>query len=139
VNQVNADGILPLFKAMKQNLDAGCRPDGTNCRAGATPVPLPIGFTAADSERAALNSFLISTTTINDLNQNAAGNFAGRLEQITLAAHLRPNQQFNTITYLDSGGDSYYHSLQATLRKRVLSGLMFGQACSLPKPNAQHD
>src|SRR5207302_11455104 len=84
-------------------------------------------------DRAAVNSFLISTATINDLNQNAAGNFAGRLEQITLAAHLRPNQQFNTITYLDSGGDSYYHSLQATLRKRFSSGFMFGLAYPFAK------
>jgi len=133
VNQINADGILPLFNAMKQNLATGCRPDGTNCRAGATPVPLPVGFTVPDSERAAFNSFLISTTTVNDLNQNAAGNFAGRLEQITLAARLRPNQQFNTITYLDSGGNSYYHSLQVTLRKRFSSGLMFGLAYTFAK------
>jgi len=109
-------------------LDAGCRPDGTNCRAGATPVPLPIGFNVADSERAALNSFLISTTTINDLSQNAAGNFAGRIEQTTLAAHLRPNQQFSSAIFISNSADSVYHSLQTTVRKRFSQGLLFNFA-----------
>jgi hypothetical protein len=64
---------------------------------------------------------------------NGAGNFAGRVEQTTLAAHLRPNQQFATITYLDSGGDSYYHSAQVTARKRFDAGLMLGVAYTLAK------
>ena len=64
---------------------------------------------------------------------NAAGNFAGRVEQTTLAARLRPNPQFGTITYLDSGGDSYYHSFQATLRKRFDAGVLFGLAYTLAK------
>ena len=41
----------------------------------------------------------------------------------TLALRLRPNQQFNRITYLDSGGDSYYHGLQVVLRRRFGRGL----------------
>ena len=58
---------------------------------------------------------------------------AGRIEQTTLAAHLRPNQQFNTITYLDAGGDSYYHAFQLTLRKRFNAGLLLGLAYSFSK------
>jgi len=55
------------------------------------------------------------------------------VEQTTLAAKLRPNQQFAKITYLDSGGDSYYHSAQATLRKRFGDGLQAGLAYTLGK------
>ena len=79
------------------------------------------------------STFANSSTTRSDLNLNGAGNFAGRVEQSTLAARLRPNQQFGTITYLDSGGDSYYHSMQATLRKRFESGLLFGLAYTFGK------
>src|SRR5438876_6196468 len=38
-----------------------------------------------------------------------------------------------TITYIDSGGDSYYHSGQATLRKRFGDGLQAGLAYTLGK------
>ena len=65
------------------------------------------------------STFVNTSLTQSDLTLNAAGNFAGRLEQTALAAKLRPNQQFAKVTYIDSGGDSYYHSAQATLRKRV--------------------
>jgi len=74
-----------------------------------------------------------SSTTATDLATNAAGNFAGRIEQTTLAAKLRPNQQFGVITYLDSGGDSYYHGLQLTARKRFQGGLLFGIAYTWSK------
>jgi hypothetical protein len=35
--------------------------------------------------------FVNSSTTLTELAQNAAGNFAGCVEQTTLTAHLRPN------------------------------------------------
>jgi hypothetical protein len=79
------------------------------------------------------SAFVNSSTTISDLNLNGAGNFAGRVEQTTLAAKLRPNQQFGTITYLDAGGDSYYHAFQATLRKRFETGLLLGIAYTFAK------
>jgi len=46
---------------------------------------------------------------------------------------LRPNQQFSSIYYIDAGGDSYYHAMQATLRKRFEKGLMFGMAYTVGK------
>ncbi len=117
VNQINADGILPLFRDLQSK----------------SPAAVPIPFQVLPAEKDAFNSFLTSAQTTADLKQNAAGNFAGRLEQVTLQAKLRPNQQFNTITYLDSGGDSYYHSLQATLRKRFSGGLLVGAAYTFGK------
>jgi len=128
INQINSDGILPSFLAMQRNVNKGCRADGTTCPSGASGETVPMvaqGIVTA--------TFVNSSTTLTNLTQNAAGTFAGRVEQNTLAAHLRPNQQFATITYVDTGGDSYYHSLQATLRRRFSRGLLFGMAYTLSK------
>jgi hypothetical protein len=128
INQIDAAPILPSFLIMQRNVSARCNADGTGCPAGivGTPVPLVTSGTVT-------SAFVNSSTTATDLAQNAAGNFAGRIEQSFLGAHLRPNQQFGTITYIDSGGDSYYHALQLTLRKRFTKGLLFGFAYSLSK------
>ncbi len=125
VNQINADPILPSFLLMQQNVAKGCQPDGTGC-SGGSPVPIV-------TSGALTAAFVNSSTTKTDLAQNGAGNFAGRIEQTTLALHLRPNQQFAGITYLDSGGDSYYHGLQITVRKRFANGLLFGLAYTFSK------
>src|SRR5262249_29413789 len=89
VNQVNADPILPSFLSMQQNVNRGCNPDGTGCPANVTGLTIPIVASGITN-----GTFVNSSTTRSDLAQNGAGNFAGRLEQSTLAAHLRPNQQF---------------------------------------------
>lgn len=128
VNQINSDPILPSFLAMQGNVTNGCNPDGSGCPAGKTGQPIPLvtqGLLTA--------SFVNSSTTRTDLSQNGAGNFASRIEQTTLALKLRPNQQFSTITYLDSGGDSYYHSAQFRLTKRFSQGLQFGLAYTYGK------
>lgn len=128
INQINADPILPSFLALQQNFRNGCQPDGTRCPDGASAVAVPLL-----QQRVVDANFVNSATTQNDLRLNAAGTFAGRIEQTTLAARLRPNQQFGTITYLDSGGDSYYHSLQTSLRKRFRGGVMAGIAYTFSK------
>ncbi len=128
LNQINADPILPSFLVMQQNVGAKCRADGTGCPTGVAGQPVPIvasGIVTA--------AFVNTTTTATELSQNAAGTFAGRVEQTTLAAKLRPNQQFSTITYIDSGGDSYYHAMQATVRKRFSQGLQLGVSYSFSK------
>ena len=133
INQVDATGILPSFLTMQQNVAKGCQADGTGCPTGVTGTPIPIVTSGAVT-----TAFVNSSTTRTDLTNNAAGNFAGRIEQTFTPAQiaalkLRPNQQFGVITYLDSGGDSYYHALQATLRKRFEKGLMFGLAYTFGK------
>jgi hypothetical protein len=127
-NQISAAPIVPQFLMMQANLKAGCKPDGTGCPSGVTGQPIPLVTSGVLQA-----SFVDSTTTINDLNQNAAGNFAGRIEQTTLAAHLRPNQQFGSIMMTSNASDSTYHSMQATLRKRFGSGLLFNAAYTLSK------
>ena len=128
LNEIGADPILPSFRIMQQNMNKGCRPDGSTCPTGVTGAVVPLVASGTLT-----STFVNSSTTQSDLQLNGAGNFAGRVEQTTLAARLRPNQQFATITYLDSGGDSYYHSGQLTLRKRFDAGLLLGLAYTLQK------
>jgi hypothetical protein len=132
MNQIDAAPILPSFLAMQRNVTiSGCRPDGTLANGaacgGASPVPLlQQGITTP--------AFLNSATTLTDLSQNAAGNFAGRLEQSTLAAGLRRNQQFAQILMIDNGGDSVYHAAQFTARKRFdQAGLLLNGAYTIGK------
>jgi hypothetical protein len=79
------------------------------------------------------SAFVNSSSSITDLQQNAAGNFAGRIEQTTLAAHLRPNQQFSSVMFLSNSADSVYHSLQTTLRKRFGNGFLMNMAYTYGK------
>jgi hypothetical protein len=79
------------------------------------------------------STFVNSSTSITDLQQNAAGNFAGRIEQTTLNAHLRPNQQFSSILFLSNMADSVFHSWQTTLRKRFAAGLLMNFAYTYGK------
>jgi hypothetical protein len=127
-NQINSGPILPSFVAMQANLKSGCHPDGTGCPGGVTPQAVPLVANGIVT-----SSFVNSSASITDLEQNAAGDMAGRIEQTTLAAHLRPNQQFGTITYLSNGADSIYHSWQTTLRKRFSAGLLLNVAYSFEK------
>ena len=121
-NQINSDPILESFRIMQRNLATCGAPLGTGC----APVPI-------QSTPGLTTAFFTSSTTVSELRQNAAGVFAERIEQTTLALGLRPNQQFARINYLDSGGDSYYHSMQATIRKRFSAGLQLGAAYTLAK------
>jgi hypothetical protein len=133
VNQVSAAPILSQFQAMQANVKAGCAPAGTGCPAGVTGQSIPLvtsGILTA--------AFVNSSASITDLNQNAAGNFAGRIEQTTLAAHLRPNQQFSSAVYASNAADSSYHSMQATLRKRLTHGLLFNMAYTFSKVMDNH-
>lgn len=135
VNQIDAKPLLPSFLAMQRNvaIGGGCRPDGTlangSACSGAVAVPMI-------QQGIISSAFANSAASITDLSpaQNAAGNMALRLEQNTLAARLRPNQQFAQILLLDNGADSIYHGLQTTFRKRFDSaGLLFGGGYTLSK------
>jgi hypothetical protein len=132
LNQINVDSVLPSFLIMKANYLAGCKGDGTGCPTGVTGTPVPI-VTSGAIPSTILGSVINSSTVYGYLTTNNVGSWAGRIEQYTLNLHLRPNQQFARITYLDSGGDSYYHAFQATLRKRYEKGLMMGLAYTYQK------
>jgi len=128
LNQINADGILPDFLNMQRNVDNRCTAAGTGCPAGVTGIPISL------VTRGIVNAaFVNSTATAGELAQNAAGTFAGRIEQTTAAAGLRPNSQYGIITYIDAAGDSYYHGFQSTLRKRFSNGLHLAASYTLAK------
>ena len=135
-NPVNADAIVPSFLIMQQNRAKGCTPLGTGCPSGVTGIT-PSLFTQLQTQggltAAAATTFLNSSTTLSDLDLNAAGNFAGRIEDTTLGLRLRPNQQFNVITYLSNEADSNYHAAQFTLRRRFSSGLALSMAYTFGK------
>ena len=124
-NQINPGPILPSFLLMQQNVSKGCRPDGTTCPSGVTGVTPPLlgQLTAGGLSATAAANVLNQAATLTDLQFNAAGSFAQRIEDNTLALKLRPNQQFARITYLDNSGDSNYHAAQFSLRRRFTSGL----------------
>jgi carboxypeptidase family protein/TonB-dependent receptor-like protein len=135
INQINGDPLVPSVPIMRANLLAGCNVDGTRpanspatvCVAGSgRPVPIVVS-------NPALASILNNAAARTEILQNEAGALAERIENNTLALRLRPNQQFNRITYLDSGGDSYYHGLQAVLRRRFGRGLGASLAYTLAK------
>jgi hypothetical protein len=127
-NQISANPILGSFTAMQSNLAAGCKPDGSGCPAGKTGAAIPLVTSGTLT-----STFVNSSSTITDLQQNAAGNFAGRIEQTTLAAHLRPNQQFSSIIFLSNQADSVFHSFQTTVRKRFATGLLLNFAYTYGK------
>jgi hypothetical protein len=127
-NQIIIAPVLGQFKAMQSNVNSGCQPDGTGCPAGVIGQSLPLvtsGILTA--------AFVNSATTKTDLQQNALGNFVTRVEQNTTAAHLRPNPQFNSISYLSNAADSVYHSMQATLRKRFANGFQLNSVFTWAK------
>ena len=127
-NQISAAPIVPQFLTMQANLNNKCKPDGTGCPAGVAGQPIPLVTSGILT-----SAFVNSPATITDLQQNAAGNFAGRIEQTTLKLNLRPNQQFGSAMFLSNSADSIYHSMQTTLRKRFSGGLLFNFAYTLSK------
>src|SRR5205814_2534279 len=113
----------------------GCRRSGSTAAGvpcGVTP-PLLGQLTAGGLSASSAANVLNQSATLTDLQFNAAGSFAQRIEDNTLALKLRRNQQFARITYLDNSGDSNYHAAQFTLRRRFSSGLGLSMAYTYGK------
>jgi len=139
------DGLLQSFLLAQQNLTRGCNPTGSR-PAGAAPDQC-VGGGAAIGILETLfgTSSMNSSTTILDLQRNAFANLLQRIDQTNItvdskgnptgipANFFRPNPQFSQIFYIDSGGNSYYHSLQLQLRRHFESGLDMGLAYTLGK------
>lgn len=131
-----APEVIASFNALQANQAGGCtnRALGTGCAAGYTPQSVGILLQLSDA------AFLNSAATTTDLTQNAVANLANRIDTSydiwtrgVSANYFRPNPQFSSLFYLDSGGDSYYHGLQATLRRRFENGFSFGLAYTFSK------
>jgi hypothetical protein len=146
INQLNSDPILSSFLMLQANLrQANCLPSGASRSTAAGVAPCSPAFTSAQipliGQLNALGggtagvTFVNSTNVQGDLNLSAAGATVERIEQDArfLSLHLRPNQQFSTITYLDNSGASNYHAAQFTLRKRFATGLGMSAAYTFGK------
>ncbi len=130
--------VIQSFKNLKANNDAGCTNPATptstaGCRSGYMPIPVGILLTLSTE------AFLNNAAAKTDYAQSGAGNMVNRIQTtFDLPAafprnYFRPNPQFSSIFYIDSGGNSYYHGLQATLRRRFDNGFSFGLAYSFSK------
>ena len=99
INQINSDQFLLPSESCSSAAIAGCRPSGTTSAGVAcgTVPPLRAQLIAGGlSATAADANVLNAAATLTDLQFNAAGAFAERIENNTLALRLRPNQQFGS-------------------------------------------
>ncbi|MEP7340921.1 MAG: TonB-dependent receptor [Acidobacteriota bacterium] len=142
LNQIRTDhdGLAESFLAAKQNLLNKCNPNGMNCPAGVTSLPVGILLRLSDP------NFLNSSAMQTNLLRNALGAVVAEIDANIVptqrndindnpfrADFFRPNPQFGEIFWLDSGGDSYYHSLQLSAQRRFDQGLSFGIAYTFGK------
>ncbi|MCA1634210.1 MAG: TonB-dependent receptor, partial [Acidobacteria bacterium] len=128
INQIDAAPILSSFLMLQaNNIATNCLPSGAT-RNTALPACVP-AFASSQipllsAGVSTINAAFVNSSTVqSQLASNAAGAFAERIENTSLAFRLRPNQQFSRITYIDNSGSSMYHSAQFTLRRRFASGL----------------
>jgi len=137
INQIRVGPILDSFLKLQANNGAtNCLPSGAT-RDTTKPACVPV-FTSTQIPLLASGTgisaaFVNSATTQGELNTNNIGGTARRIEDTTLFFHLRPNQQFAVISYLDNSGDSNYHAAQFTLRRRFSSGLGISMAYTFGK------
>lgn len=133
VNQdiINHDGYIQSFNIARQNYIGCGNPNGT-AGCGQAPGMLSSLFGGKIPT--------ISTVT-SDLLFNAAGGLANFIDGHDFSSMVaatgrpnffRPNPQFSTFFWLDSGGDSSYNALQIHLRRHE-ANLDFGAAYTYSK------
>lgn len=125
-------GLVDSFNIARGNYLKGCQPDGTGCPTGVTGTTPTMLLTLVNS------AFLNTSTSKTDFRQNALGNMSARMDALAITSsqrqagltlnYFRPNPQFTQIFYQDSGGDSYYHGLFFSARRRFEQGLTFGMS-----------
>src|SRR5262245_56901302 len=131
LNQGSIDqpGFLNTFNIARANSLAGCNGDGTGCPAGLT------GQSPTLLLQLVSPAFINGSTSKTNLQRGDIGSFAGRMDALALTSsqrrnlplnYFRPNPQFAQIFYQDAGGDSYYHGLFITARRRFEGGLDLG-------------
>lgn len=140
LNQIKTDqpGLLRSFQLAQSNLRKGCNPDGTGCPSGVSGEEIGL-------LRLLFGTGINSATSRSDLQFNAFANLLQRIDQTDITARtdasgnrfpanfFRPNPQFSQIFYIDSGGNSYYHSMQVHLKRHFEKGLDVGLAYTYGK------
>jgi hypothetical protein len=132
INQINADDSR-LISVDAKNMKNGCLPAGNGNLRDRPYNLLPISRSLLQARELPLQRSIRRPLREISLNSNNAGAFALRVENNTLNFHLRANQQYGVITYLDNSGDSMYHAFQFTLRRRFDAGLGLSVAYTFGK------
>lgn len=138
INQVRTDqaGFLASYNIARTNVLNGCKPDGTGCPVGVTGTAPTLLLQLASA--ANLN------TRTSDFQRNSIGALANFIDQRSASAdyivnrgfaanYFRPNPQYSQIFYQDSGGNSYYHGMYISARRRYEQGLDVGFSYTLSK------
>jgi hypothetical protein len=133
--KINHDDYIGSFIRARDNLN--------NCGSAtaAAPCGQPVGL--LQSILGASN--LSNSSVTNRLKANAAGSLAAFIDSDGIAGifdsmaaftnrkdFFRPNPQFSSIFYFESGGDSFYHALQVYLRRQERN-FSFGLAYTFGK------
>jgi hypothetical protein len=132
LNQVsiNHDGYIDSFIRARNNVTLCNDPNGTST------CGQPVGLLASLFGGTVPNTGGQGNTVRSNLGFNAAGGLADFIDgnffsQMAVATgnpgFFRPNPQFSSLFYFDSGGDSYYHALQIQMRRQERN-LSFGVA-----------
>ena len=142
INPPAFPGFLDSFNIARANFLKGCKGDGSGCPTGVTGQSPTVLLSMVTS------TFINSSTSVTDLRRGNIGNFADRMDRLApnnlqrvkqtgpgqpLGYCFRPNCQFAQIFYQDSGGDSYYHGLFFSARRRFEAGLDFGFSYTFSK------
>ena len=132
---LNQTGFLDSYNIARNNVLNGCTASGTGCPAGVT------GQTPTLLLQMMTSSNLNSRTS--DFRFNSVGALANFADGLTgadaITAHgfpanyFRPNPQFGQIFFQDSGGDSYYHGVFFSARRRFEQGLDLGFSYTFSK------
>ncbi len=133
--KINHDGYIESFIRARDNLTLCGNPNGTST------CGQPVGILAQLFGGTIPTTGGNGSTVATNLRFNAAGGLAAFIDgsfftQMVAATgrpnFFRPNPQFSSIFYYDSGGDSYYHALQIHLRRQERN-LSFGAAYTFGK------
>lgn len=137
IDPLSHAGLLDSFNIARANVMQGCKADGTGCPTGTTPQTPTLLLTLVSP------TFLNSSTSTTEFIRNNIGNMAARMDALSLTTtqrragltlnYFRPNPQFTQIFFQDSGGDSYYHGLFISARRRFEKGLTFGMSYTWSK------
>ncbi len=136
---INQSGFLDSFNTARVNSLAGCNGDGTGCPPGVTGTAPTLLLQLVSP------TFINSNASRTDLRRGNIGNFATRMDGLAISNapnaqrralplnYVRPNAQFGQLFYQDSGGDSYYHAMFISARRRFERGLDLGFSYTFSK------
>lgn len=149
IDPLSHAGFLDSFNIARNNVMQGCKADGTGPASGMPAGTCPTGGTTPTMFLSLVSAaFINSSTSTTEFIRNNIGNMAGRMDALSATDsqrtgaiggaklplnYFRPNPQFTQIFFQDSGGDSYYHGMFISLRRRFEQGLTFGMSYTWSK------